>query len=184
MILSNIPNVWVVIGAGVALWLISQKLPSNGRVGSNSSAFARLLSLLGLVAMGVGIYAGFRGPVTIGPVTLEKFPFAGLIQQSNIEALSYSHSNLDISRQPAVGWGGNSRTTLLYTVKNNGNRGISRLILRFSTKDNSTVDLPLDGPFPQGRTSTAIVPVPSNVNSSYFSSSAVNSNVEVVGARF
>lgn len=183
-ILTNIPNLWIVLGAGVGLWLLSQALPSDRRAGGGAWLFARLFSLLGLAAIGVGLYAGFMGPVTIGPVIIGRFPFAGIIQQSKDEALSYACSNLEISRHPAVGWVGSSKTTLEYTVKNKGNRSISRLIIRFMISDGSTVNMPLDGNFSAGQTVGAIITPPPNAMSSYFSGSVVNPSVEVVGARF
>ena len=180
---NGIPNLWLVLGAGVALWFLSQQLPV-GRAGSGSALLARLMSLLGIVAIGVGLYAGFLGPVTIGDFTIKPFPFAGLVRESNYEALTYARSSLNISRHPAVGWGGGSQTTLEYVVKNNGKRTISRLIIRFVTKDGSSIDLPLDGTFSVGQTVSAIITPPPNALSSYFASSVVNAGEEIVGARF
>jgi len=90
---------------------------------------------------------------------------------------------VDLTRQPAHGWHSASKDTLQYTVKNNGDRDLSRLLLRFSTTDYSTFDGTLDGPFYAGRTTTAVVEVPLKVSRSYFTSSEVNPS-EIVGARF
>jgi hypothetical protein len=182
-ILSDIPNLWIVLGIGVALWFLSQQL-ATGRPGSGSALLARLMSLLGIVAIGIGLYAGFMGPVTIGPVTMKPFPFAGLIRASNFEALTYARSSLSISRHPANGWNGGSRTTLEYVVMNKGQRTISRLIFRFITKDGSSTDLPLDGTFSGGQTVSAIVTPPPNALSTYFTNSVVDLNEEVIAARF
>jgi hypothetical protein len=115
---------------------------------------------------------------------MEPFPFAGLIQESNNEALSYAYSNLDISKRPAAGWNGASKTALDYTVKNNGNQEISVLTIRLVNNDGSTVDVPLKGPFPARQTATGLVTVPPNVSPACLAATAVDTRAEVVGARF
>jgi hypothetical protein len=179
---STIPNVWIAVGGGAALWMLGQKMYGHGYTG-RTSPFARLLSLLGLAAFCLGMYAGFRGPLTIGSITLGTFPFAHFVQKSDDEAVAYSRNHLYLSRQPAVGWHGASKDTLQYNVKNNGNRDLSRLVVRFTTTDGSIVDKILDGPFRAGRTSTAVVEIPARVSRSYFTSSEVSPG-EIVGAQF
>lgn len=180
---SGVPNVYIAVGAGFAIWWMGQKFGGIKASGARSSKLGKLLSVLGFALFAVGMYAGFKGPLTIAGITLETFPFSEMIEQSSAEALNYAKYNLDISREPATGWHGVSKTALQCTVRNNGDKEIGRVSVRFSTTNRSSVDLPLRGPFPARKTITLIVDVPSSVDRSYFNRAKVNSG-EIVSARY
>ena len=180
---SGIPNVYIAVGAGFAIWLIGQKWGGKKALGARPSKLGKSLSFVGFVVFAVGMYAGFKGPLTIAGVTLETFPFSRMIEQVSAEALTYARDNLDINREPAVGWHGTSKTALQYTVKNNGDKEIRRMALRFSTTDGSSVVLRLPGSFPAKTTTMSVVDVPSNVSRSYFNRAKADSG-EIVSARF
>ena len=182
MQISNIPNVYLAIGAGIVIWLIGQTFRSNEALGKIPMNLAKFLSYVGLVVFAVGMYAGFKGPLTIAGVTLATFPVTKTMAQSNAEALMYANSFLDISRTPAVGWHGASKTMLQYTVKNNGATEIRSMVVHLSTSDGSSVDLPLDGPFPGKKTTTSLVEIPSQVRRSYFTNAKAAFG-EVISAR-
>lgn len=179
----GIPNVYVAVGAGFIIWLIGQKWGGHKKLGERPSKIGKLFSFVGFVVFTVGVYAGFKGPLRIAGVTLETFPFLRIMEQVSAEALNYARYSLDIDREPAVGWHGMSKTALKYTVRNNGDKEIGRMTVRFPTTDGSSVDLPLSGPFPARKTTTAIVDVPSNVNRACFNRAKANAG-EIVNARF
>lgn len=179
----NLPLTGIILGIGAVVWLTGHKMQGRQHKDGHRSPAGRVLGLLGLALIVLGLYAGFKGPVKIGGFVLEPFSFAHFVQQSNTEALVYARDHTELSRQPARGWRGGSRTELEYTVKNTGDRAVTTLILRFKADNNATVDLDLRGPFPPRQTVIAIVSVPPNVNRSYFASSAIESD-HLVGARF
>jgi hypothetical protein len=182
-----IPNVWIMVVSGAVIWFIGDAIKRHMVREGRSLFFGRTLALFGLSAFCLGVYAGFRGPVNIGSLTLEKFSFSNIIQQSHDEAVSYAHDQLEISSEPAGGWRGNSTKSLQYTVKNKGERIISSLVLRFTTESGSatqTIDLTLKGPFPAKQTAKGTVDVPPNVNRSYFKAVPRVSSSHIVGARF
>jgi hypothetical protein len=180
---SDVPNVYIAVGAGFAMWWIGQKCGGRKALGTPPSKLGKLLSFAGFAVFAVAMYAGFKGPLTIAGVTLETFPFSRMIEQVSAEALTYAKNNLDINREPAPGWHGASKTALQYIVKNNGDKEIGRMTVRFSTTDGSSVDLPLCGPFPAGKTTTAIMEVPSKVKPSYFHRAKADPG-DIVGARY
>jgi len=176
---------WIVIVTGVVLWLIGQRRWRRQVSENRSVPGGWQLSLLGLVGIGLGVYAGFRGPMTIGSVTLEAFPSSYLGQQSSGAALDYVQAHVQIKSRPAPGWVGGSARSLECTVNNHGNRILSRLVLRLTSRgsESGTVDLVLDGPFPEGRATLAVLDVPPNVDHSYFKPPGITLSA-VVGARF
>jgi len=178
----DIPNVWIAVLAGVIFWAISQSLRGNEMIIGKSSMAGRLLSYLGIALLATGLYAGFRGPMTVGGITLERFSFTDAPARSSNEALSYAAAQLDIRRAPAATWQGASKSKLEYTVKNRGTRTVRRLLLRLGAADGSTVDVSLHGPFPPQKTVRTVVDVSDKVNRSYFLSGPAGG--DVVGARF
>lgn len=176
-------NVYVVLGAGIAIWLVGLKC-STRSAGDFLSALGRLLSFIGLATFALAMYAGFRGPLKIAGVTLKPFPFSSsMIRQSSSEALAYVKSNVDITRRPAHGWHGSSAKALEYVVRNNGNRKVDSMNVRYSTTDGPSVNQHFYGPFPPGKTVTVIVEVPSRVSRTYFI--RANADIsEIVGARY
>jgi hypothetical protein len=182
-----IPNVWIMVVSGAVIWFIGDTMKRRQSNKGSSSFIGNTLALFGLIAFGLGVYAGFRGPVNIGSLTLEKFSFSNIIQQTNEKATSYAQSQLQLSSEPAGGWRGSSTRSLLYTVQNKGDRTVLSLILRFGTDYGSsghTVDLTLKGPFPAKQTTKAAVDIPPNVSRSYFQAMPRISNSHIVGARF
>jgi hypothetical protein len=129
------------------------------------------------------MYAGFRGPLDIGGITIDPFPFAAMAREESAKSLNYVKTHMQITREPVVQWRGTSKTALQYTVKNNGDRRVTFLTVRLATTNGSFVDLPLHGPFRGGKTTTAATEVPSNVSRAYFTREAVHRN-EVIAARF
>ena len=183
---STIPTVYIVIGAGLFVLLIGQKLGGRRLMDNRRPHGGGFLSFLGAAAIVIGLYAGFMGPVTIGSHTLEAFPFTPFGQKAHGEALAYARANVQLSSRSAQGWVGGSTKSLECIVKNNGSHNLSRLILRLATSSDSgpnTVDLILNGPFPKGRETPAILDIPANVSRSYFASPGITLST-VVGARF
>lgn len=182
MQVADIPNVYIAVGAGLAIWLIGQRLGSSEAIGKLGSKLGRCLSFVGFAVFAVGLFAGVRGPVTIAGITLEEFPFAKVMERADANALTYVNSSLKISRTPATTWGGISKTLLEYTVKNNGGKDIASMVVRLSTTDGSYLDLPLTGPFPGMKTTTSLVEIPPRVKRSYFTT-AMAASGEVISAR-
>ena len=182
-----LPYTWIAVGAGIFLWLVGQAgLKRQYERGLRPSAGGRLLRYLGYGALALGLYAGFRGPVRIGSIAFEPFPFAHFMRESHDKAYAYARGNITISSRSASGWIGTSKTTLECSVKNSGDQSLSCLFLRLPAAAGSsapTVDLTLDGPFPAKQTATAILPIPSRVNRSCFDKPGIQ-NGHVVGARF
>jgi hypothetical protein len=179
----GIPNVYIAVAAGIAIWWTGQNCGASKKVGARPSKIGKVLSWVGFAVFAAGMYAGFKGPLTVAGVTLGKFPFSRMIEQASAEALEYAKSSLDITREPAPGWHGASKTALQCTVRNSGDKDIGRISLRFSTANRSSVDLSLPGPFPAKRTTTMVMDVPSNVDRSYFNRAKVNPG-EIVSARY
>jgi len=180
MQLHNMPNLWIVIGAGVAIWFMGQKLRGNGSIGERLSKF---VSFVGFAVFALGMYAGFRGPLTIGGITIGTFPFSRMMNQASAEAMTYERSNLNVSCTPAVSWGKAAKKTLQFNVKNNGDREVGHIVVRLAATDGSFFDLSMNGPFPAKKTTVLIENIPSQVSRSYFDNSRVTS-CEVVSARF
>ena len=179
----GISNVYIVVGLGFTIWMIGQSCGGIKGRKNRPSKLGKFLSLVGFLVFAVGMYAGFKGPLTISGVTLETFPFSKKMEQSSADALTYARNSLDIDREPAVGWHGASKSSLQYTVKNNGDKQIERMTVRFSTTGGSSIDLPLHGPFPAKKTVSSVVNVPSNVNRSYFNRAKAAAG-EIVSAQF
>lgn len=181
-----IPNVWVVIVSGAVIWFIGDTMKRHLNRQGRPSLLGRTLALFGFSAVCLGIYAGFWGPVKVGNTTLELFSFSHFLQQSHNKADSYVRANLVLSSEPATGWHGGSKSSLQYTVKNNGDRNVSCLILRFTTGAGTgkTIDLPLHGPFPARETVKAYISVPPTVDRSYFKNIPWVNASHIVGARF
>lgn len=180
---AGVPTVYLVVGAGVVIWLIGQTLGGRRLPGDRPPVFSRLLSWLGLIVFALGVLAGFKGPVTIGSFKVETFPFLKQAGKAAEEALIYSRSNLVVTRGAAVGWHGASKNALKYSVYNTGTRQVARLTLRYSTTSGGSLDRSLRGPFPPKKTVSVVVEVPDSVNRVYFSSGTAGSG-EIVGARF
>jgi len=183
MNLADIPHVWIAIAAGIIFWWIGQQLRRDEMLRGQSVKAGVLLSYLGLVLLGIGLYAGFRGPVTLGGVTLEPFTFTQTLTQVSNEATAYAAANLSVSRTPAPTWQGASKDKLEYAVRNNGKRKLSRLMLRLSTTDGASVELPLNGPFPPGKLVKSVIHIPDNVSRAYFVNSGSAAG-DIAGARF
>jgi hypothetical protein len=183
MQLFGIPNVYVAIGAGLIIWWTGQKWAGNKKQGERPSRLGSLLSFAGLVVFAAGMYAGFKGPLTIAGVTLEAFPFSKMMDDASAEALAYAKGNLEINREPAPGWHGSSKTALQYKVKNNGNRTVRLMSVRVGISNGSTVEIPVDGPFPAKTTTSSVVNAPSTLSASYLNHARASSG-EIVSARF
>jgi len=181
---AGIPNVYLVVIAGIAIWLTGQKVGSYTlKRWERPSQVGKLLSFVGIVVFGVGVYAGFKGPLTIAGIPLETFSFSRMSEKAAAAALTYARENLDLYRMPAPGWRGPSRNTLQYTVKNKGDREILSITVRLTTSGQAYADLPLHGPFPPQKTTLAIAEVPPQVSRSYFTRAHADPS-EIASARF
>lgn len=180
-------NSWILLGVGVVVWFISATTGyrnARDKVLNKSTGFSKFLSVFGIALILLGVFTGLRGPISIGPLTLQPFSFASSIGKRDVEALKYAGANLKISGKPAHGWHGGSTKTLQYSVNNTGDKRIYCIFLRFATTQGTLppyVDLKLNGPFPARRKSRSNVSVPKNVSRSYFDSGRT---AQIVGARF
>lgn len=185
MIQVDVPKVWLLVGAGVVLSLIGNAIRGRKVQEGGSSPFGRALAVIGLGALCLGLYAGFRGPLKIGSVTLEQFSFAHYFKRANAEATAYALRNLEVGSAPAAGWHGGSTSSLQYTVKNNGDRSVTCLMLRFRPETGTKmIELTVNGPFPARQTAIGCVNVPPAVSKSYFKGIARVEAGHIVGARF
>jgi len=181
-------EVWLVFMAGIALWTLANYLYKKQKHKGNPSFICDLLSYLGIFTIGFSVYAGFWGPVRIGPITINKLSFAPDVQKSNSDAYAYACANLKITSSPASGWRGSSKTALAYTVRNIGSREVVDIKIRFrpesSTGGQQPIDVLLSGPFPSGGTVTKIVNVPDNASRSYFQMNLPVGPDHIIAARF
>ena len=180
-----IENTWLVVGTGVLLWLFSCSVLRKHDF-TKPSKTSRVFSLLGLLVLSFGLYAGLRGPVKIGSVTLKRFTIVQPSGSRRVIALAYARSALHISRRPASGWSGVSKKALEYVVRNNGDRKIWKLTFRFHNKYGSkapTTDITLNGPFYPRKTSRKIVRVPTDIETYYFDATDMVDPAHIVGAR-
>ena len=113
----------VVFLIGNLLLLKAAKIRARGQRPSRGHTITgNLLGLMGLVVLGVGVYAGVLGPVKVGRFVLRPFKFAPTSSASYRRSLNYVRNQLEVSSRPAVGWHGASSKALEYTVNNKGNR--------------------------------------------------------------
>lgn len=180
---SDISGVYVTVAAGFAIWFIGQMWGGHKTIKKGPSKVGRYVSLLGGLVFAVGVYAGLKGPLTIGRLNLDRFPFFKILEQRNAEALTYAIASLNIKREPSIGWHGAMKTSLQYTVKNNGGKEIGRLTVRLLTISGAPFLRTVHGPFPPGRATVSVVELPSSVSPAYFCRAPANEG-EVVEARF
>jgi hypothetical protein len=177
------PYQWILIGLGAVLWVAGTTVIRR-QDAFKGSPVGRALLILGVAAAGFGIYAGFKGPITVGPLTVPTFSFAHAVSDSQKQAFAYVKSGkVHVSRRPAPAWRGVSDKALEYTVVNNGNEGLSWLRLSFST-GRSALERKLSGPFPARKTTKVVVKVPKTVDRSYFQAVSSVEYGHITGASF
>jgi len=185
----------IAVGVGVVLLALGNAVmplvsASDGRVierRRGSGFLSRLMLLMGAGVLALGVYAGLRGPVRVGPVVLRRFSFIPSGEEARARALSYVRAHVHVSRSQAVGWHGAHETRLHYSVRNSGDRGVAWLMLRFHTGSGTTwraVDVKVRGTFPPGTTRHSIVEVPPGTRRDYFQPVSPVPRGHIVGARF
>lgn len=184
--MANLTATWVVLGIGLLLWFLG--LVAGPRRGGDSHPPRgnRGLSLLGIAFICLGLYAGFKGPLTRGPITLKRFSFATGVSKAAEEARAYARGKLTLTSRPAPGWHGGSKTVLEFTVRNSGTRSVAWVTLRLRARSgsgSSSADLRLRGPFRAKQTSKSVLTIPGSVDRAYFKAPGVTAE-QIVAARF
>jgi hypothetical protein len=182
----NVTTTVALSGIGVLLFLFGLAAGARRTRNMQPSHIDRFLTRAGIVVLCLGLYAGFRGPLKLGAVTLPRFSFLGRASKTAEQACTYARSNLALSSRPAPGWKGGSRTKLQFTVENRGTRTVSWITLRFRTKMESgrgSVDLKLRGPFRTKQPRKCVLDIPDDVSRAYFEFD--NTTIHrIVAARF
>ncbi len=184
--MGNLTATWVLVGVGAAIWFLGIVVGSRRTRDLRPSHADRFLTRFGLVVLCLGLYAGLRGPLTLGPVTLRKFSFVEGVRKTAEEACAYARGNLVLSSRPAPGWRKDSDKVLQVTVENRGKRTIAWAMLRFTAKAGSktpSLDLKLRGPFRARQTKRCALNIPASVDRAYFEGTSVTAG-QIVDARF
>ena len=174
-------SAWVIVGAGIVIYMISTKIPAPRK--AHGVRISRIASFLGIAVLATGLYAGMKGPIVFGKTTIAPFSFAHSIQKAEAEATAYALGHISLSSHPGGAWRGASKDSLKCTVVNRGDKSLTYLIFRFVTKGNTTVDLPIRGPYPPNSTKSVHVTLPDNVSRSYFLAPGMTAN-QICGAAF
>jgi hypothetical protein len=177
------PYQWILIGLGVVLWIVGTTVIRR-QDAFKGSPVGRTLMVLGVASVGFGVYAGFKGPINVGPITVPTFSFAHAMSDSQKQAFSYAKGKVTVSRRPATAWRGTSDKALEYTINNNGSKSISWLLLRFGTGGGGVMERKLRGPFAPRKTTRIVMKVPKKVNRSYFKAVPAVEYNHIVGASF
>ncbi|MFC1452371.1 hypothetical protein ACFLSJ_03395 [Verrucomicrobiota bacterium] len=161
----------VVVGVGAVIWLMGHGLlshfirarkPYERRPSRVVRFFGRALHWGGLAVAAVGLYAGLRGPMTIGAFTLERFTFVKTQAAAQKEAVVYVRKHVAVGCRPAQRWRGSSKTSVEYSIHNKGERKVSYILIRHWERKGSgrKKDIKVFGPFPPRRLKRIVVKIP------------------------
>lgn len=186
-------STFFVIGFGLAVFIVGNIIFARAIRGFRgikppsrpSGPIAQLIMVAGALIIGAGFYVGFKGPFKVAGIELQPFPFAYSAPKARQEALEFARRHLDITSRPAAGWRGPSKTSIEYTVYNNGDRPIAYLMLKFRLEGSRrSVEVKLTGPFLPQKRRRSVAEVPPTVSRDYFEARATMPRGHLVGASF
>jgi len=168
-------NIWYILGPGLVIAFIGTRIRHRNSVrglelpwgpAADATPLGRAVFLVGMVVTVVSLYAGFKGPVEIGSLTLPAFksPKAAFdsmvndplerapkkaaprIKKDYENALAYARAKLSFT----ANFYGEGGLRFRGTIENVGDRRLSYIELKLEAPGGKTGRLRLNGPFPVG----------------------------------